>query len=43
MTPGMDDIDSTAPEQQDIANIVVFLASDAGSDLTSQTMLVGTW
>jgi 3-oxoacyl-[acyl-carrier protein] reductase len=43
MVPGMDDFDSGAPEQQDIANVVVFLASDAASDLTSQTMLTGAW
>jgi len=43
MVPGMDDVDSSAPEQQDIANVVVFLASNAASDLTSQTMLTGAW
>jgi NAD(P)-dependent dehydrogenase (short-subunit alcohol dehydrogenase family) len=43
MVPGLDDVDMSAPEQQDIANVVVFLASNAGSDLTSQTMLTGAW
>jgi 3-oxoacyl-[acyl-carrier protein] reductase len=43
MVPGTDDVDSNSPEQQDIANVVVFLASEAGSDLTSQTMLTGAW
>jgi NAD(P)-dependent dehydrogenase (short-subunit alcohol dehydrogenase family) len=43
MVPGMNDVDSNAPEQQDIANVVVFLVSNAASDLTSQTMLTGAW
>jgi NAD(P)-dependent dehydrogenase (short-subunit alcohol dehydrogenase family) len=43
MVPGTDDVDSNASEQQDIANVVVFLASEAGSDLTSQTMLTEAW
>jgi 3-oxoacyl-[acyl-carrier protein] reductase len=43
MVPGMNDAESSAPEQQDIANTVVFLVSNAGSDLTSQTMLTGAW
>jgi 3-oxoacyl-[acyl-carrier protein] reductase len=43
MVPGTDDVDSNSPEQQDIANVVVFLASEAGSDITSQTMLTGAW
>jgi 3-oxoacyl-[acyl-carrier protein] reductase len=43
MVPGMNDIDSSAPEQQDIDNIVLFLSSEAAKDLTSQTMLTGAW
>ena len=43
MVPGVDDVDITASEKQDIASVVVFLASEAGSDLTSQTMLTGAW
>jgi len=43
MVPGMNDVDSNAPEQGDIANMVVFLASNAASDFTSQTMLTGAW
>jgi 3-oxoacyl-[acyl-carrier protein] reductase len=43
MVPGLNDTDVNAPEQQDIANVVVFLTSSAASDLTSQTMLTGAW
>jgi NAD(P)-dependent dehydrogenase (short-subunit alcohol dehydrogenase family) len=43
MVPGMNDADGNTPEQQDVANVVVFLASDAASDLTSQVMLTGAW
>jgi NAD(P)-dependent dehydrogenase (short-subunit alcohol dehydrogenase family) len=43
MVPDMDDVDSSAPEQQDIANVVAFLASEVAGDITSQTMLTGAW
>jgi len=43
MVPGVDGVDITAAEKQDIASVVVFLASEAASDLTSQTMLTGAW
>jgi 3-oxoacyl-[acyl-carrier protein] reductase len=43
MIPDPDSIDINAPEQQDIANVVIFLASDAARDLTSQIMLGDKW
>jgi NAD(P)-dependent dehydrogenase (short-subunit alcohol dehydrogenase family) len=43
MVPDINYIDSSAPELQDIANVVAFLASEVASDITSQTMLTGAW